>query len=94
MRTSTFPVGHSTRSVPTEKLRRAFERSGVSKSELAKRMGYVRPNIDRLNRALGYRPDSNSRPPGVRKECRQFLSYDLAARLCEALQADPRECGL
>lgn len=80
--------------IPTANVRAAFERSGVSKTELAERLGWMRPNIDKLNRALGYRPDSNSRPPYVRKEVRQRMSYDLAARICEALNASPHDVGI
>lgn len=79
--------------VETEKLRRAFERSGMTKDELARRMGWVRPNIDKLNRALGYRPDSNSHG-GVRSEVRKKTSYSLAVRLAKAMDADLVECGV
>lgn len=80
--------------VETEKLRRAFERSGLSKGELAIRMGWIRPNLDKLNRALGYRPDSNSRTPGVRTKVRQRTSYSLAVRLAKAMDADYVEIGI
>lgn len=89
----TIPVGHPLREVPVGPLRYAFERSGMTKGELARAMGWTRPTIDRLNRALGYRPDSGSHRLHVRKP-REHLSYDLANRLCEAIQADPYECGL
>lgn len=79
--------------VPTVRLREAFEKSGLSKSELAARLGWVRPNIDKLNRALGYRPDSNS-SGGVRTEPRALMSYELAVKLCEAMNADYFEAGI
>jgi hypothetical protein len=81
--------------VETALLRAAFERSGVSKGELARRLGWMRPNIDQVNRALGYRPDSNSRKPGVRLENRVRMSYRLATRIARALPGiDPRECDV
>lgn len=79
--------------VETTLLRKAFEQSGMTKCELAWRMGFVRANIDQLNRALGYRPDSDSRCK-PRTKPRKRMSYDLATRLCEAMNASPFDCGI
>lgn len=60
----------------------------MSKSELALRLGWVRPDIKRLNRALGYRQDN----PG--RKTRQRTNYSLALAICTALNASPFECGV
>ncbi len=78
--------------VPIDALKKAFERSGMTKVELATKMGWMRPNIDRVNRTLGYRPDSNTR--GVRRQPRTYVSYAMAVRLCDALGADPVDVGV
>lgn len=80
------------REIAVAPLREAFLRSGLSKGEVARRMGYMRPNIDKLNRALGLRGDSNTR--GVRLYGRQFTTYATAAKLCEIIDGDPFACGL
>lgn len=77
----------------TALLRAAFESSGLSKGEVAKRMGWIRGNIDQLNRALGYRPDTDSRCL-PRNRPRNRMSYELAVRLCTAMDANPFECGV
>lgn len=89
-----FDRAMNKKEIPTARVRAAFERSGVPKNVLAERLGWTRPNIDKLNRALGYRPDSNSRPPYVRKEVRQTMSYELAVRICEAINASPFDVGV
>lgn len=61
----------------------------MSLSEFAIRMGMVRPkpNIDQARRALGMRPDTDSRV-GRRRKPREFTSYKMAKRLCDALELD------
>jgi hypothetical protein len=72
--------------VPTEALRVAFERSGISKGELAKRLGWMRPNIDKVNRALGLREDTGK---SVRRK-RNKATYRLASEIVDALpEVDP-----
>lgn len=87
-----WPVYRGSGEVPNAPLREAFERSGMSKGELATRMGWARPNVDRVNRALGYRPDTGSRDRPPRP--RQLLTYEMALKLCSAIGADPHECGI
>lgn len=75
--------------IPVEKLLRAFNKSGLSKSELARRMGWerVKPDVHRVNQYLGMEAGSNG-------EKRKRLTYKVALRLCEAMNADPFECGV
>jgi hypothetical protein len=73
-------------------LQEAFRRTGMTKCELAHRLGWMRPNVDKVNRYLGFRPDSGSR--GVRKEPRQRLSYEVALELADAMDVDPVDVGL
>jgi hypothetical protein len=81
--------------VETALLRAAFERSGVSKGELARRLGWMRADIDHVNRALGYTPDWDSHKPGRRLETRIRMSYRLAARIARALPGiDPVDAGV
>ena len=72
-------------------LRRAFERAGVSKSDLAQRLGWMRPDIARVNRALGYRTDNLCDP---RRPPRKRTSYELALTICLALGASPTDCDV
>lgn len=79
--------------VEVVKLRRAFERSGLSKAELARRMGWTQPRLDLVNRALGYARDpQHSGAPRLKP--RERVTYDLAVRLVEAMQVDPTECDV
>jgi hypothetical protein len=73
--------------VPIELLREAFERSGITRSELARRMGWLQPQAWRVSRALGYSVDTNSR--GVRKQPREHVTLAMAYRLIEAMNVDP-----
>lgn len=75
--------------VPLQPFREAFERSGLSISQFALRMGYVRakPNVDQARRALGLRPDSHG-GRGKAARPREFTSYETAKRLCDALELD------
>lgn len=79
--------------IPTEKVRKAFEKSGLSKSELASRLGWTQPHIQRLNRALGYVPDSNSKG-GVRTVPRETINYELALKIVDAMNADYTDVGV
>lgn len=75
--------------IPVEKVREAFERSGLSKCELARRMGWMKvvPNIHRVSQALGQERDSTGKK-------RQRLTYALAARLVEAMGVSPFDVGI
>lgn len=79
--------------VPVEPLREAFERSGLTKGELARRLGMMKPNVDQVNRLLGYRPDSDSRGK-LRPRPRQQTSYAIALTVCEVLGVDPVDVGV
>jgi len=75
--------------VEVEVLQRALKRSGLSKGEVARRMGWTRVSADthRLNMALGFeRPSNGSR--------QKTVTYRMAVRLCRALGASPVDLGL
>jgi hypothetical protein len=55
-------------------------------------MGWMRPHVDQLNRALGIVPDYSR--VARRTKAREFMGYDQAVRLCQAMGADPFECGV
>jgi hypothetical protein len=76
--------------VPVAQLREAFERSGLSKGELARRLGWFAADTYRVGRALGiYRRHNNG--PAKRQE---FTSYENALALCRAMNCDPVDLGL
>jgi hypothetical protein len=66
--------------------REAFERSGMSLTELARRMGWSRPDQPKAGRVLGYHRDHG--------RYRQKLCHHTAVALCEALNVDPVDVGL
>jgi hypothetical protein len=70
--------------VPVGRLREAFEASDVSASELARRLGWFKPDSGRVRRALFGLP---SRPGG-------FVRAETAGALAEALGLDPVDVGL
>lgn len=69
--------------VPCEVLEEAFEKSGLSLTQLARRMGYFRqiPNTEHAQRVLGRRGQ-------------QYVRYDTALKFCEALGLDPVDLDL
>jgi hypothetical protein len=80
--------------VPNEPFRqRVLELTaqGVSKSEICKRLGWVRVqefgDTNRLNRALGIAPN----PHG---NVQSTITLEMAARLAEVLEMDPHEVAL
>ncbi len=75
--------------VPVQKLQAAFKRSGLSKSELARRMGWERrrPDVHRVNQYLGMEDSSSGQK-------RKRVTYHVALRLCRAMNIDPFECGV
>jgi hypothetical protein len=81
--------------VPVGPLRDYFLTSGLTISELARRMGMVRtvPNVDAARRAIGLAPDGNSRD-GMRDRPREFVSPGMAQRIADALGADYHDVGL
>jgi hypothetical protein len=75
-------------------LREAFLRSGKTPADVARALGWRKPNGvadgPRVRRALGMRPAwSNGR-----KRLRQRCSYETAVKLADAIGVDPYEVGL
>ena len=70
--------------LPLDPFRDAFLRSGMTISEFARRMGYLRtvPNIDQARRALGLRVDADREQP------RRRVTYSQAVKMCDALELD------
>lgn len=75
--------------IPVEKLQAAFRKSGLSKCEVARRLGWMKhiPNVHRLNETLGLEPSTTGKK-------RKRVTYQTALRLCEALGASPIEMGI
>jgi len=75
--------------VPTDVLQRAFADSGLSKSEVARRMGWIveRPDARRVSARLGLIPHS----PGRRST---RADYETAVNLIHAMGLDPVDYGL
>ena len=80
--------------VPLAPLRQAYLDSGITISEFARRMDMIRtqPNVDRARRAIGLRPDSDTR--GVRAGPREFVTPLLAKRIADALELDYTDYGI
>jgi len=78
--------------VPVAPLREAFLRSDVSAGELARRLGWTRPDSMRVARQLGLLQshDGRSRQPYIR----ETTSYERAVEICLALNIDPADVGL
>jgi hypothetical protein len=77
-------------------LREAFEQSGLTLSEVCRRLGWYCPKVNRpslgpdtarLRRALGTQHHG-------RGYVNRRIGYDLAARIAEAIGVDPVEVGL
>jgi hypothetical protein len=84
----------SEHTVDSTPLRDAFERSGLSASELCVRLNWRqrcgKPDTSRLKRALGLMPMWS----GGRAACSARIGLDRAALIADALNLDPREVGL
>jgi len=80
------------REVPIAPLREAFLRSDTSVQELARRLGWMRPDGYRVQRQLGIRPGSNGHGYPARE--RETMSYERALEICEALGIDPVDVDL
>jgi hypothetical protein len=77
--------GHA--DIPVGPLRDAFLRSGVSASELARRLGWTRPDSLRVHRQLGVTIDRNGHGSPVRH--RETMSTARAYEILDALGIDP-----
>lgn len=71
-------------------LREAFERGGLSKAEVARRMGLFRTVADvyRLNRMLGLEPNPRN------GKIQQTVSYDNAVKIADTVDALYVEAGV
>ena len=92
---------HETRGsgdLPVEPFQRAFELSGLSAYELARRLGYLRnhrhkgvvPDSTAALRLLGLRPH----PGKGGAKTKRTVSFATAERLVEVFQVDPVDVGL
>jgi hypothetical protein len=75
--------------VDVAKLQQALKRSGLSKSELARRMNWMRvkPDVHRVNQYFGLERLSNG-------ERRKKVTYEVALKLCKALNSSPIDLGI
>ena len=84
-------MGDPHREVPVDGLREAFERSGLTSGELARRLGWTKPDGYRVYRQLGLTAHHTHRG---RVEYRQTMSYRRALEIAQALGVDPVDVGL
>lgn len=83
--------------VPNKPLREAFLSSGITATELAWRLGYIRHrgrwvgDEAPVRRALGIHAHSTH---GYPKRLQEHMGEKLALRYAEALNLDPHELGL
>ena len=86
-----FELGNAAahREVPVEVVRDAFERSGISAAELARRLGWTRPDGTRVQRQLGLIDNRRSR--GSRAARRATMTTGRAIEIIEAIGADPAD---
>jgi hypothetical protein len=68
-------------------LREAFERSGLSATDVALRMGWLKPDCNRVTKALGITPYHMGH--GFKPKHREHLRWDTAERLAQAIGMDP-----
>lgn len=81
---------HQPEDVETSVLKDAFEKSGLSLAELARRLQWYHPDTQRVKRTLGINPE-------LTRGChiyRKAVRYDTALRIIRALDADPIDYGL
>jgi hypothetical protein len=79
--------GHGHDRVPVAPLREAFLRSGVTAYELARRLGWTKPDPDRVEKQLGLRRDTNGH--GSSTTLRGTTSQARALEIIRALDIDP-----
>lgn len=77
-------------SVPVENIQKALDDSGLTQSEVARRMGWFRtqPDIARVRRAIGKHPSGGTRP------LQKHVTYDRAVLIVEAMGLDPVDYGM
>jgi hypothetical protein len=71
-------------------LREAFERSGLSMAEVARRLNWSKPDAYRVGRALGIYTRHSTGP----SKKQEFMSYEHALELARALNLDPHDVDL
>lgn len=82
---------NQTGDVPVGPILAAFLRSGMTRGQLARKMGWLRADNTRAGKELGLVAKNHGSKGSWAKK---FLTYDLAVRLVEAIGADPYECGV
>jgi hypothetical protein len=89
-------VGSGAREIPIAPLREAFERSGLTAAEVARRLDWYdhhgRPDGHRVRRALGMRPVGFGK--GYGNKCIKTTSYERAVMLAEAIGVLPIDVEL
>lgn len=83
-------------------LREAFLASGMTKGDVCRRLGWTKAraghgpaDTSRLGRALGMQLLAPGRArPGRARYMNRTISYELAARIAEAIGVDPVDVGL
>lgn len=76
------------REVPVQPLQEAFRRSGLTAAELARRLGWYRPDSVRVARQLGL-ISNGGRGHGSRPDMRKTMSRAKALEILDALGLDP-----
>ena len=88
--------------VPVQPFAEAFQSSGLSAIEFAERMGYLRNYKCKKRKGLSGDGTRAMRVLGLKDEVskhhhsgrRQHVRYDMAVRLCKALDLDPVDFGV
>ena len=89
--------GIAHREVPVAPLREAFLASGLTQSDVARRLGWFRhdrpgrPDVTRFARAIGLKPHLNGSHEWA---YRQTTTYDRAVEIAAALGFDPVDLDL
>lgn len=78
--------------VPVAPLREAFLRSDMTAGDLARALGWMKADHQRVARQLGLQHDTNGHGSPTRS--RGTMSYNRAVQIAEALGIDPTEVGL
>lgn len=85
-----MPSRHATDRVSVEVLQQARQDSGLSITELARRMGWIRttPDSSRMRKQLGLADQAAGRRPI------KSVTYERAIAMLEAMGFDPVDYGL
>lgn len=79
--------------IETAKVRAAFLQSGMTKADLARALGWVEPDVHRVNRVLGFQKDryNGKRVPS---HPRVKMTYALAEKIVKAIGCSPYDVGV